>query len=196
MPQLFTEGEAPNQLVLSFPNLWTVVKYDEPGHHFYQRFIKPLGADLTAVDFIAATADHSRLWLIEVKDFRGHEVVNRKRLTSGSLAVEVMNNFMDTLAGLFAGIHGRQPELLGLEPAFRNPNVEVCATLLVATDSLPDRSNPKQLPPGEQKRLAAELEWRGNLLRDFKSRLKKQFRFEAYLFDYAQIDTRYEWTAN
>lgn len=195
MAKNFTEGEGLNALVLSFPDSWEVVKYDRPGDYFYQRCVKPLGADLTAVDFVAATTDNSRLWLIEVKDFRGHEVVNRKRLTSGSLGVEVMANFLHTLAGLCAGIHGRQPELSGLEAALRNPDVELCATLLVATDPLPDRRNPKQLSPGEQKRLAAELEWRGNLLRKFKSHLKAPFRFQVHLFDYRQIDARYEWRA-
>ncbi|WP_223654180.1 hypothetical protein [Hymenobacter psoromatis] len=196
MAQHFTEGEGSNVVELSFPDSWVVVKYDQPGPYFYQRCIKPIGAGMTAVDFVAATGDNSRLWLIEVKDFRGYEVENRKRLISGSLGVEVMSNFLDTLAGLFAGIHGQQSELRGLEPAFRNPNLEVRATLLVATDPMPDQTNVKQLPPREQKRLAAELTWRGNLLRDFESRLKKPFRFHVHLFDYQQIAARFEWTAN
>lgn len=195
MAQTFTEGTPPNRLHLSFPDNWVVLKYDEPGNHFYQKSIKPIGADLTAVDFVAATPGHDRLWLIEVKDFRGHDVVNRKRLTSGDLGVEVMGNIMDTLAGLYAGLHGQQRELANLTATFRNPQVEICATLLVATDPIPDKTNYKHLPPGEQKRLDAELKWRGDLLQKFKSRLKNHFRFSVFLFDYDTIAARHGWSA-
>lgn len=194
MAQLFTEGAGPNQLELTFPDGWAVVKYDAPGAHFYAQCVKTLGADLTAVDFVAATADHSRLWLIEVKDVRGHAAANRKRLTSGALGVEVTTNFMDTVAGLFAGLHGQQPGLQGLATAFRNPAVEVHTALLVAADPLPDRNRPKQLPPGEQKRLAAELVWRGDLLRWLKSQLKKPFRFQVHLLDHYAVDARFGWS--
>ena len=195
MAQLFTEGEPPNQLTLSFPDEWRVVKYDRPGAYFYQRFIKPLGADLTAVDFVAASAPGDKLWLIEVKDFRGHAAANRKRLTSGQLGVEIMNNFLDTLAGLAAGIHGQQPELQGLAAAFRNPTVTLCVALLVATDLLPDQRNYKSLPAGEQKRLDAEQEWRGDILQKFKSKLKGPFRFQVHLFDHQHIAARFGWSA-
>ena len=191
MPQYFTEGA----LTLTFPDDWHVVKYDEPGASFYQKHIKTIGADLTAVDFIAATPDNARLWLIEVKDFRGYAVENRKRLTSGSLAVEVMANFLDTIAGLFAGIHGRQAAPLRVAPAFQNPNVTVCATLLVATDPLPSAATPKRLSPTDQKLLAAEQKWRGEMLLTFQSRLKKPFRFTVHLFDHDQIAVRYGWSA-
>ncbi|HEX8427560.1 hypothetical protein [Hymenobacter sp.] len=192
MAQLFEEGN----LQLSFPDGWAVIKYDKPGS-FYQKFIKPIGADLTAVDFVAATPDQRRLWLIEVKEFRGHEVENRKRVTSGELGVEVMSNFLDTLAGLYVGLHGRQQELEGLADAFRNPDVEIYATLLIAADPLPTqkRNLYKQLPPNEQKRLDAELKWRGDLLQKLKVRLKQPFRFSVFLFDHDTIEARYGWTA-
>jgi hypothetical protein len=195
MAQLFTEGEPPNQLTLLFPDAWCVVKYDRPGTYFYQRCIKPLGADLTAVDFVAASGADDQLWLIEVKDFRGHAAANRKRLTSGQLGIEIMNNFLDTLAGLAAGIHGKTTELQGLAAAFRNPEVELCVALLVAADPLPDRSNYKNLPASEQKRLDAEEEWRGDILQKFKSKLKKPFRFQVHLFDHQQIAARFGWSA-
>lgn len=193
MAQLFAEGTEPNRLELAFPDDWAVVKYDAPGAHFYAQCVKTLGADLTAVDFVAAPADHSRLWLIEVKDFRGHAAANRKRLTSGALGVEATTNFLDTLAGLFAGLHGQQPELQPLAAAFRNPAVELHTVLLVAADPLPDRNRIKQLPPGEQKRLAAELVWRGDLLQRMKSQLKKQFRFQVHLLDHDAVDARFGW---
>ncbi len=195
MPQLFTEGTPPNAVYFSFPDAWSVVKYDEEGEHFYRQYVEKLGVGLTAVDFVAAPADQTRLWLIEVKDFRGHEVANRKRLTSGDLGVEVMSNFMDTLAGLLAGVHGRDPALSSFAGTLHNPAVEICATLVVATDPLPDQRNAQQLPPGEKKRLAAELEWRSDILKKFKVRLKKPFRFSVYLLDHNQVDARYGWSA-
>lgn len=195
MAQFFTEGELPNRLTLSFPDTWHVVKYDRPGLYFYQRYIKPIGADLTAVDFVAASAANDQMWLIEVKDFRGYAAANRKRLTSGQLGIEIMSNFLDTLAGLAAGLHGQQPELHGLKAAFFNPAMEICVALLVATDPLPDRTNYKNLPAGEQKRLDAELKWRGDILQKFTSRLKKPFRFQVHLFDHEQIAARFGWSA-
>jgi len=40
------------------------------------------------------------LFLIEVKDFRGHRIVNQRRLTEGELAIEIGQKVKDSIAGL------------------------------------------------------------------------------------------------
>jgi hypothetical protein len=43
---------------------------------------------------------NENLFLIEVKDFRGHRIENQKRLTNGELAIESGQKVRDTVAGI------------------------------------------------------------------------------------------------
>lgn len=54
--------------------------------------------DTKATDFVAARKDG--LLFLEVKDFRGHRIANKQRLSDGELAVEVAQKVRDTIAGL------------------------------------------------------------------------------------------------
>ena len=55
------------------------------------------------LDFVGRFA--RSLFLIEVKDFRGHRIENKKRFMHGELAVEVAQKVRDTLAGI-VGVSG------------------------------------------------------------------------------------------
>ena len=56
------------------------------------------------MDFVAVHAN-ARLYLIEVKDFRGHRIENRHRVRDGELALEVGQKVRDTIAGTVAAHH-------------------------------------------------------------------------------------------
>lgn len=56
-----------------------------------------------AVDIVASHGD--QVYLIEVKDFRGYRVENKKRLRDGDLAFEVARKVRDTVAGLVGALH-------------------------------------------------------------------------------------------
>jgi hypothetical protein len=84
-----------------FEDAWKVIKYDE--HIDYLEWIGRL-PDTKAVDFLALKTPGT-LFFIEVKDFRGHRIENKKRLKQGELAVEVAKKVRDTIAGVAAARH-------------------------------------------------------------------------------------------
>ncbi len=119
MPSVHKE----RRLQFEFSDEWTVIKYDE--HVDYTKGIHGLH-ETHAVDFIALL-DSKTLYFIEVKDFRGHEPENRKRITSGALAIQVGQKVRDTIAGIVAAHHRGKGEtwnkyvtpLLSSEPPVR-----------------------------------------------------------------------------
>ncbi len=105
MPGTFDEA----RLRFEFDDSWFVIKYDE--HSDYTDRIRRLD-ETKAVDFVALQAD-SRLYLIEVKDFRGHRIENQERLREGELAIEVGQKLRDTIAGIVAAHHRGNEEVWG-----------------------------------------------------------------------------------
>jgi hypothetical protein len=88
-------------LRFEFGDDWHVIKYDE--HADYADRIRHL-PDTKAVDF-AAIYSARTLFLVEVKDFRGHRIENRDRIRVGELADEVGQKVRDTIAGIVAAHH-------------------------------------------------------------------------------------------
>jgi len=97
-----TEGK----LTFSFPNTWKVNKYDE-SNFFKNHVYKCQGSK--GVDILALS--DNRLFIIEVKDFRGYRIENKQRLKSGELVIEVTQKVRDTLAGLYAACRWQTEEL-------------------------------------------------------------------------------------
>lgn len=93
----FNEGH----LRFEFDDSWVAVKYDE--HRDYRESIGHL-AGTKAVDFVAIHSD-SQLYLVEIKDFRGHRIENRDRLKEGAIAIEIGQKVRDTIAGIVAAHH-------------------------------------------------------------------------------------------
>jgi hypothetical protein len=92
MPKVFHEGN----LRFTFQDAWQVEKYDD--HPFYQNRICRL-PETKAVDFIGHASDASN-YFIEVKDFRGYRIQNKRRLTTDELAKEVAQKVRDSVAGV------------------------------------------------------------------------------------------------
>jgi hypothetical protein len=77
---------------------WAAVKYDD--HRDYRRKIANL-PDTKAVDFIGLyNGPDGVLYWIEVKDFRGYRIQNKRRLSDGELATEVGQKVRDSIAGV------------------------------------------------------------------------------------------------
>ena len=99
MTTVFQEG----RLRFSFGDAWRVEKYDE--HRGYRQRLGKLG-NTRAVDFVGCH-ENKTLFLIEVKDFRGHRIENKDRLHHGMLAQEIAWKARDTLPGLIAAHRAR-----------------------------------------------------------------------------------------
>jgi hypothetical protein len=91
MSVIFDEG----RLRFEFASGWSVLKWDED--RAYWEGLQKLGG-ARAVDF--AGVRDAAVWLIEVKDFRGYRVENKRRIESGELAQEIVEKVRDTIAGL------------------------------------------------------------------------------------------------
>ncbi|WP_437975455.1 hypothetical protein WMF11_47105 [Sorangium sp. So ce295] len=83
------------KLRFAFDSDWKILKWDDHGAYVggLQRF-----QETKAVDFFGLYLDEP--YFIEVKDFRGHRIENKVRLSSGELAREVAYKVRDTMAGM------------------------------------------------------------------------------------------------
>jgi hypothetical protein len=105
-------------LRFEFGPSWQVEKYDDETSMYRKggierlkeqipckQCLKPRDVGTKAVDFVGRRREHDdQIYLIEVKDFRGHAVENRRR-AQGELAFEVAIKVRDTLAGLVGALH-------------------------------------------------------------------------------------------
>jgi hypothetical protein len=92
-----------DRLELTFPDDWTVIKYDEDSA-FLNGLRRLQGSK--AVDVIAL-APRGPLFLIEIKDFRGHAIENRGRLRGPLFRVEIPEKVRDTVAGVIGAFRMR-----------------------------------------------------------------------------------------
>lgn len=78
-----------------FDDGWKVLKWD--AHPAYLGGLQQREGT-KAVDFVGLYVGEP--WFLEVKDFRGHRIENKSRLTSGELVREVACKVRDTLASM------------------------------------------------------------------------------------------------
>lgn len=103
------------KLRFEFESQWRVARYDGdedavPAHAFYRNQVSRL-PETKAVDFVGILVGEG--YLIEVKDFRGYRIPNKKRLSSGDLAIEVAQKVRDTIAGLVGAVRNEtNPSIL------------------------------------------------------------------------------------
>jgi len=103
-------------LRFEFESQWRVARYDgdektAPAHAFYRNQVSRLPGT-KAVDVVGILAGEGG-YIIEVKDFRGYRIQNKKRLSSGELAIEVAQKVRDTVAGLVGAVRNESnPSLL------------------------------------------------------------------------------------
>lgn len=104
MTRVFDEGK----LRFQFGPSWTVEKYDD--HRDFLQKIRTLQGT-KAVDFVSVLGE-ADIYLIEVKDLRGHRIENKARISDGQLALEVALKVRDTLSGLIgASRTSSEPEV-------------------------------------------------------------------------------------
>jgi len=94
------------KLTFAFPDNWEVIKYDE-SHFFMNHVRKSQGSK--AVDILALS--DNRLFLIEIKDFRGYRIESKKSLRSNEVLNEVVQKVRDTVTGLYAAYRRQSEEL-------------------------------------------------------------------------------------
>ena len=183
-----TEGA----LTFSFPVTWAVSKYD--GTEFYRRPITRTGADLAAVDFAVVPSGPDReLLLIEVKDFRDHEVANRYRLRSGELAVEIARKALHTLAALAVAPLTNPVELRPLLAAVAPVPDAIRVVLLMEEDALPVVSRTGQLSTANKIVLDSRLKLRDALADDLMRKLKP-LGIKTAVYDAATVPVRAGWS--
>lgn len=95
MAQEIKEGTPPIQLKFTFPDNWSVCKFDDT--NFYRNRVEKLNG-IKSVDIIAKS--NNELQFIEIKDFRQHRIENTERQKSGELLIEVAQKFVSTISAL------------------------------------------------------------------------------------------------
>lgn len=93
----FEEGH----LAFEFGERWQVCKLDD--HPDYRNRMEKLDGT-KAVDFLGLL-DETELYFIEVKDFRGHRIENKERLSQSELPIEVGQKVRDSLACIIGSYH-------------------------------------------------------------------------------------------
>ena len=174
----------------AFPLAWTVLKYDDG--RYYRGPVTRAGAGLAAVDFVVAAPDF--FLLLEVKDFRGHAVENRARLTSGDLALEVVKKALDTFGALHIGLRANHAELRSLAPALQPYPMHVQVVLLLEEDLPPQAGAAGHLSMRNKLKLDAQLRLRGDILVSLKGKLKP-FRMTPAVYSCADVPASAGWTA-
>lgn len=187
--QTFEEG----RLQLQFPAGWVVLKYDDG--RYYRGTIGRTGAALAAVDFVAVSpATGPSLLLLEVKDFRDHEVASRPRLAKGELATEVATKAFHTLGALGAGVRANHAELRPLAAGVQPLPATVQVVLLLEQDEPPPAGVAGHLSTRAKLKRATYLEYQGKLLIDLQTKLKP-FRLQVAVYTCATVPARLGWTA-
>jgi hypothetical protein len=105
-------------LEFHFGEQWQVFKLDD--HHDYRQGIAKID-DTKAVDLLGIF-DHSALFFIEVKDFRGYRIENKERLSTGELAKEIAQKVKDSVACIIGAFRSSS------EPEYWQPYVKMLCT--------------------------------------------------------------------
>lgn len=195
--QTFREGEDGEEgsIELRFPATWKILKYDDPKAPFYQGTVKRTGADLSAVDFVVNPKRMPTvLLLIEVKDFRKHEVENRARLKPGELAVEITRNALHTLAAHYAGVRADHKTLREIAPAVLPAPAELQLVLLLEENPLPEAGPGGRMSTKKMLERDARQKKRANVLTELEQRLTA-FNITTKLYRCADIPSRAGWEA-
>ncbi len=139
---------------------WSVIKYDD--HPDYLQRIEKLPGS-KGVDFIGLHKHGSdNLYWIEVKDFRGYRIANKKRLSAGELATEVGMKVRDSLAGVMAAYcsSSRWAEWRAFVRSMWQRRAPIRVLLWLEEDPMPGPAARRQNAAQVQTRLLKEkLKW-------------------------------------
>jgi hypothetical protein len=123
----------------TFDERWVVFKYDSAETGYFA--IKDAVEATKACDFLGVF-EETVAYLMEVKDFRGYRVQNRKRLGKGELAMEVAQKVRDTLAGIVSGCRRGDDgyNWRDLVEYLTSPNRELVIVLCLEDDAVRDKA--------------------------------------------------------
>jgi hypothetical protein len=127
----------------TFDERWIVFKYDSAETGYFA--IKDAVEATKACDFLGVFADtvaYSVAYFMEIKDFRGFRIQNKKRLGQGELAMEVAQKVRDTLAGIVSGCRRGDSAYNWHELGeyLTSPNRELVIVLCLEDDALQDKA--------------------------------------------------------
>jgi hypothetical protein len=147
------------------------------------------------MDFVVVpSATASRLLLLEVKDFRDHEVANRPRLAKGELATEVATKAFHTLGALYAGVRANHAELRLLAAGVQPLPETVQVVLLLEQDEPLQPGIVGHLSTRAKLKRETYLEYQGKLLTDLQTKLKP-FRMQVAVYTCATVPASLGWRA-
>lgn len=172
-------------LAFTFPAAWEVIKYDDTD--FYRQKLERTGAGLSAVDIVVRTNNTpSHLLMIEVKDFRGHGVDNRKRQTSGELVTEVIQKALHTLSGIYTASRITDIELEPICQLLISPPEKLELVLFMEEDVV---------PAAQRFKLENQRKQMQNMEVQLNSKLKKALRIESRVLNTSLLKSRDSWSA-
>jgi hypothetical protein len=178
-------------LTFTFPQGWEVLKYDDSA--FYRFTLERTGAELSAVDLLVKPQNKpAHLLLIEVKDFRGHAVENRKRQSSGDLVKEVIRKAIDTLSGLYIAARVGKTDLEPLCQMLLRLPLSLELVLFMEEDPVPV---PKKTKRKNKLSALNHLTGRQNMDWDLRSKLKNSLNIHARVLNKSTLKPRDRWTA-
>lgn len=128
-------------LEFDFDESWKVFRFDE--HPYYRKQMEKVD-ETKAIDFLGIFDD--QLFLIEVKDFRGHRIETRERLLTGELCIEIAQKVRDSLACII-GAHRNSNEIEHWRPYAEilcNPEKSIKVVVWLETDSPPSNLHQRQ----------------------------------------------------
>ena len=160
MTREFPEGG----LVLVAGDGWALLKWDDSDA--YRKGISRLNGELDgraegtkALDFVGVSGQGD-LYLIELKDFRGHRIENKLR-QAGELPLEVALKVRDTLAGVLGA--AREPmasdEIAAVVNALLRVRASIRVIVCVAEDLPIDRRKQDVIASERLSQLKKRLSW-------------------------------------
>lgn len=94
-----------SDLKFIFGDGWSVIKYDDL--RFYREKVEKLDST-KAADFLGTYKN--ALYFIEVKNFCGHRIENKSKISNGELAIEVAQKLRDSFAAEIGRARAETPD--------------------------------------------------------------------------------------
>lgn len=149
----------------TFGDKWTLAfKYDDTifyrgGPERLKGEVDGISQSTRAVDVVGLHAT-AGLLLLEAKDFRGHRIANKKRITNREIVVEVALKVRDTVAGLVGAARQNVSEFNSLEiHKACNRGKDLLVVLWLEDDASKDPRLWKQQLDGLTQELKAKMNW-------------------------------------
>ncbi len=134
--------------IFEVDNTWEIFDYEKSA--FYTNLCKSLqGKDLEENNIGTKCIDlilkgNKKIFLIEIKDFRGNIAGLRKRIKNENLLSDIALKVRDTIAGLYGAYKRNENELSNISNTIFQKEYEVYVIFLLEEDDSQIRKNSKQ----------------------------------------------------